>query len=123
MHNIRSAYGWTDDQILDHAEIYGIADLLNIFKMIQEDKVEQWRMEMNIAPLSRTPMEKKGSSSLKDYEKKLSRVLDSLVPWQKRSSSIARQRGKIEEGKTIVILEGGESSKSPLFKDAKITRE
>jgi hypothetical protein len=77
-------------------------------------------MLVSIAPLARTPMDKRGSSSLRDYGRKLERVLESWTPWRKRSQVRARQKG-LKSGELRVILGPGESDLAKtLFKDSKV---
>lgn len=123
MHDIRVAYGWDDEKILDYAEFNGIGNLIDQWKFIREDEVNKYRMLMSIAPMARTPMDKKSSSAMNNYAKKLDKQLDSLVPWQSRVATLGGLKGKVEEGKVTVLLDSDEIVDATLFKDASIKRE
>jgi hypothetical protein len=97
--------------------------LLDNWKMIREDKVEFYRVMMTLAPLSRTPMDKKSGESMGKYAKQLERSFDAMVPWTEKSRAKSRQFRNVEPGKVTVILDAGDNPDNPLFKDARIARE
>lgn len=82
-------------------------------------------MLMMIAPLARSPMERKAAQALADYGKALERALDDVVPWQKspRRNAYLRRKGKIKSGEVKVILDPGEAGDIGLYDGAKIVRE
>lgn len=88
MHIIRSAYGYTDAQILEHVREYGIEWLTEATGFINEDTkrdmeqhIELLRWMVSVAPLARTPMDKKGGRSLDSYSRQLMHALDEALPW------------------------------------------
>jgi hypothetical protein len=68
-------------------------------------------------------MDEKSGRSMKDYARKLDKSFDQMVPWQRDSRRLAHMRGKVKSGEVVVLLEDGDTSKNPLFKDAKTKRE
>lgn len=105
-------------------EVWGFEWLTTNWKYVQEDKIEHYRVTMALMPLARSPMDKKGASGLADYQKKLERMLNAAVPWQKRASGRRESlRGKVKPGEVVVILERGESANDPLYSDARTIRE
>lgn len=81
---------------------------------------------MALMPLARTIMDKKVAQATEAYTKKIERMFDSMVPWQKKQAGRRLReslRGKVKPGEVVVILEAGESMSDPLFSGAKITRE
>ena len=82
-------------------------------------------MLIAIAPLSRTPMDKKGGHALADYGKSLERALEQMLPWQpsSRKTGYLRRRGRVKSGEVKVILDRGESGDLDLFAGADIVRE
>lgn len=79
-------------------------------------------MMVSLLPLARTPMDKTVGSSMRRYERKLLQELDKLTPWRSKARRMEHLRGKVEPGKVVVILEGGESSDNPLYAGATVTR-
>jgi hypothetical protein len=100
--------------------------LEDTWKSIQEEKTENYRVLMMLFPLARTPMDKKGVKSMKDYSKGVDKVLNDMVPWKDRKEASRRlgaHGGKVKPGEVVVVLGGGESANHPLFKNAKVIRE
>lgn len=76
---------------------------------------------MLVAPLSKTPMDQKGSRSLNSYSKKLERVLSDMTPWTKDSkfSALRRKYGKsMGDSQILVTFNPTDDPDDPLFKDA-----
>ncbi len=99
LHTIRSAYGWTDEQILDHIKEYGLAWLNETIDLINEDRkraveerMDERRWLVHVLPLARTPMDKKGSKSLDRYAKHLLHALERAMPWSEET-----RRARIRE--------------------------
>ena len=96
--------------------------LFENWKLVREDRVEQYRVLMSLMPLARSPMDKKSASALQKHAKSVERMLEDAVPWQKhaRRSTLA---GKVRPGEVVVVLSSGETADDPLYSDAKVTRE
>jgi hypothetical protein len=101
---------------------YGSSWLDETWKMIREDKRQDYEWLLMVAPLARTPQDKKGGRALDDYAKRVRRVLDGITPWLSRTTRVASLRAKGEKGKIVVMLDSGDSPKDPLFKGAKTHR-
>ena len=89
LHTLRSAYGYTDEQIFDNIREYGQAWIDESINLINEDKKQEmeWQVEtlkvlVQIAPVARTPMDKKSGTSLQNYTRRLIKELDLLLPWK-----------------------------------------
>lgn len=127
LHDVRSAYGWTNDTILEHVEQLGVAWLIQTWRYIQEDRIERYQVMAMIAPISRSIQDAKGARWMKDYTNSVDKTLREALPWkgQQRSSKLANLRasGKIKPGEVVVMLEAGESGNNPLFADARTVRE
>jgi hypothetical protein len=69
-------------------------------------------------------MEKKGANWLQNYAKNVSKMIDQLTPWRKKSSRRGEHlRGKVTPGEVVVLLDGSERATDPLYTGAKIARE
>jgi hypothetical protein len=79
-----------------------------------------------IAPLGRTPMDKKSGRSMQDYSKKLTRMIDDMTPWNREAkfNALRRKYGGDPDGdeRVFVMLGAGEDPNDPLYKDAKIVK-
>lgn len=89
IHTLRSAYGYTDEYIYDSIRRYGQAWVDEAIGCINEDKKREmeWQVEslkvlVQIAPIARTPMDRKGGNNLQKYTRRLLKELDSLLPWK-----------------------------------------
>lgn len=89
------------------------------WKFIQEDKVRYYRYLLALAPLHRTPSDRKSAGAMQRYEKKLVRQLERALPWEKRRSLPKN----LEPGKVVVLLSPGESPNIALYKGATIAKE
>jgi len=106
--------------------LYGVEWLTKVYRYIQEDRAENYRVLMSFAPLARTPDSKKGSESMKNYAKSVERMLDGMTPWNKKGPgrrATLRGGSKVQPGTIMVVLDGSDSPKDPLYSGAKITRE
>lgn len=83
MHMLRSAYGYTDEQILAHIIQYGEAWIREAYQNIVEDEVDSRRWLVYALPVARTAQSRKGGSAIAQYQKRLLRVLDESIPWVK----------------------------------------
>lgn len=90
MHSIRSAYGWTDTEILEHIRLYGNAWINETIGFINEDRrneleeeIARRRWAIYVAPLARTAQTKSGVSSISKLQKQLLKALDDMLPWKK----------------------------------------
>ena len=93
LHAFRSAYGWTDDVTLAELKKHGGEWFLDAYHTIMEERIEERRWLLLVAPLSRTPHNKKDAGRLQRYGKKLHRFLDQQLPWKKEERAWAiRQR-------------------------------
>lgn len=92
---------------------------------MQEDKADYYKVLMSIAPLARTPMDKKMGKGLEKYARDLERQIDSLTPWRNKFSSLRSRLLKqgVKPGEIAVILSPGDSADNPLFEGAKIIKE
>lgn len=98
---------------------------MNTWKLIREDKAEYYRMMMQMFPLARTPMDKKGGSSLESYHKSLQKAIDSMTPWSKRQHNrLAGLRSQLKSGEAMVILGKGERAEQlPILPGMKVVKE
>lgn len=122
LHEIRRAYGWTDEQILDQVELWGAEWLLETYKFVMEGEQREYKTLAMLAPLHRSPMSKKEADSLKRYSESVHKALDSLTPWKSTMQSrieAAKARG-LKPGEVVVQIDSGDSALNPLFKGAKI---
>ena len=101
--------------------MWGLEWLLDTYKLIMEDKQQEYNFQYLVAPLARTPMTKEGAQSTKRYSDNLKRVIENLTPWRK-SDLRARLQKKGKRGQVVVMLDAGESANHPLYKDAQIMR-
>ena len=92
-----SAYGWTPSQVISEIEQRGEGWIMSLAKNIIEERVEDRRWLISVAPLSRTPQDKKSGRALNSYARKLHSALDSMISWRK----ISKQRRLIEQAKKI----------------------
>ena len=79
---------------------------------------------MLLAPLARTPMDKKMARSMDRYQKSVRKALDMMTPW-KGSTRLSGLRQRYadqmpEDEQILVIPDGQISADSPLFKDAPV---
>jgi hypothetical protein len=99
---LRSAYGYTDEQILNHIIEYGtkwieeaIGFIVDDQKREMEQDVERTRWLIHALPLARTPMDKKGGRAMTQYSKRLLNALDEALPWKaKEKHDAIRKRLK-----------------------------
>jgi hypothetical protein len=101
-HRIRQAYGFTDEQILEHISEYGQQWAIEAYEMIMEDEDRYWQFMVSVMPLARTPMDKKFGKSLTRYAKDLRRSISkALVPWveEKRIQAIRDRLSRPPESK------------------------
>lgn len=107
-HQIRQAYGYTDEQILDHIELYGDKWAFDAFQYIMEDKAVYWQTLMSVMPLARTPSDKKFSKSLQKYTKDLRASIEKMyAPWIEKRRIAAIKKRLAEPPKGIVLDETG----------------
>lgn len=102
-HKIRSAYGFTDKEIIDHIAEYGQDWAIEAYEMIMEDENYSWQILLTAIPLGRTPMDKKFGKELGRYSKRLSKNIEqALVPWleARRVEAIRKRLAKPPESKT-----------------------
>jgi len=107
-HQIRQAYGYTDEQILSHIQEYSEEWAYDSYQFIMEDKVTHWQTLMAVMPLARTPSDKKFSKSLIKYTKDLRKSIElTFAPWmeQKRIEAIKKRLAKPPEG--VMVDETG----------------
>lgn len=92
------------------------------YKLIQEDKKEQYSIMMMLHPLGRTPMDEKSGRAMRDYSKSIEKMLDSLTPWESSTGhNLKSLRKKVKSGTVSVILDPGEKN-NPLYEGANIIR-
>jgi hypothetical protein len=73
--------------------------------LIQEDKVNDLSDLLMILPTARTPMDKKGSTNLQKYIKRVYKVIGKRTPWRAtRGGKLSHLRDKIPSGETRVVL-------------------
>lgn len=69
-------------------------------------------------------MDKRGSSDLNKYIKKLNNSLDNAIPWTKKAPSrLANLQGRVKPGEVAVVLDAGDQYLKDLYKGAKVIRE
>jgi hypothetical protein len=91
-----------------------------------EDRRNHYEMMIAVAPLSRTPMDRRSGDAINKYSKELSRALEDLTPWLSKASALRATYGrKIKPGEIVVIPDESDGSlgTNPLYKDAKVLRE
>lgn len=102
MHLIRSAYGYTDEEILQHITKYGLSWISEAIGFIIEDRkremeqdVERTRWLIYALPLARTPTDRSGGNALNSYSRSLLNALDEVLPWKaKEKHDAIRERLK-----------------------------
>lgn len=109
-------------EIVDQVGLFGVEWVFDAWKMIQEDRVDRYRMLAMVAPLARTPMDKKSAASMKKYAQDLTRGLENATPWRNAPRSGVSRRDRVEPGKVVVFLEEGEAPNDPLYAGAVIAR-
>jgi hypothetical protein len=90
-HRIRIAYGYTDEQILEHIGEYGEDWALDAYRMIMEDEDRYWQLLLSVTPMARTPMDKKSGKALTKAMSTLRKEISKfLAPWieQERIANI-----------------------------------
>ena len=81
-HQIRQAYGYTDEQIIDHIGEYGEEWAIDSYQLIMEDQNMYWQMMVAALPMARTPSDKKYAKSIQRYAKDLRRSIErTFAPW------------------------------------------
>ena len=107
-HQIRQAYGFTDEQIFDHIEKYGEDWAYDSYRFIMEDKVIYWQTMMSVMPIARTPSDKKYGKALVKYSKDLRKSIEKMfAPWieQRRIEAIKKRLASPPKG--VVLDETG----------------
>lgn len=98
--------------------------LQETWRYIQEDKKTEYKMRALIAPLGRTPMDRKSGQSMERYSKRLERMFDDMTPWDKNSKFNAMRdrfskiRGDEEDTQVVVMLGAGDNPDDPLYQGA-----
>ena len=98
----------------------------NTWKFIREDKAELYGMMFSVMPLAQTPWDRKHARSQKKHSTHIQKIIDNIAPWQNkgtRRSKLSHLRGKIETGKTVVMLDKGDTANLGLYDDAEIIQE
>lgn len=107
-HAIRSAYHYTDKDIVDHIGQYGSEWATDAYKLIMEDEFVDKTIMLAIVQAARTPQTKKGGRVMQKYVKSLRRELSlALTPWRYKgevSDSIKDRLSRPPE--PVVIAEG-----------------
>jgi len=107
-HQIRQAYGFTDEQILAHIEEYGEEWALESYRFIMEDKNLYWQTMTAVMPLARTPQDKKFAKSLRTYSKELRKTLEkTFAPWIEQKRIAAIKKRLAEPPKSVAYDESG----------------
>lgn len=102
--------------------LFGSTWLIEAWKKVREDKVEYYRVLAAVLPMARTPMDRKGASALKKYQKQIDKSLDAMVPWLRASNRLGGLRGKVKPGEAVVMLDGSDVMDQDLYKDAHIVK-
>jgi hypothetical protein len=134
MHEVRVAYGWTDEQIVEQVDLYGIDWLLDVWTMIREDMQRERAYLYNLIPLSQTPGTKEMVHKMDDYGRKLWNThIQAIVPRLPSGDgdnldhlytlTSPQLREKIGRGNVAVILSSGERGDLPLFRDARTLKD
>ena len=101
--------------------------LFQTWRYIREDKIEFYQMLMSIAPVARTPMDKKSSKGLQNYVRKLSRSLESALPWKQKKKLASKAKSlNLKDGESAIILGEGETEamfKDLMFENTKVVKE
>ena len=106
-HKIRSAYGFTDKQILEHISEYGESWAIDSYRLIMEDEHRYWQTQLTIVQAARTPMSKKGGKAITKYVKDLRKALEqTFTPWIVAERRAAIRKRLSEPPKPRVIAEG-----------------
>lgn len=91
-------------------------------KYIQEDKASHYLTLLQMAPLGRTPMDKKSGRAMEKYYKGVVKNLENYAPWVTHSKRVlisAKERGKLKPGQLMVKFDANDDPNSPLYKNAK----
>lgn len=96
-----SSYGLTPTQICDEIEQRGAKWLDACIRNIILEKTDYKRWMLAVAPLGRTPQDKKGSRALNRYARKLHEILDQQIPWAGRKKRNRLLRGAEEAKKRM----------------------
>lgn len=135
------AYGYTDDQILDHVERAGIKWLNDSTREIMRSRQAEYRFQATVQGLARTPYGKEDSRALKDLADMIYRYIDSLTaviegdaenktigsgekrPYIPGGPLDKETYDKIAAGTTKVMIGSGESKSWDLFAGADFIKE
>lgn len=98
--------------------------LWETWKLIREDKAEQYSMLYAIVPLAQTPWDKKHSQSQRKHSNIVQKAIENIAPWtntkdRRRSSHL---RGKVKPGEVVVMLDAGDQADLGIYSDAKIVK-
>lgn len=107
--------------------LFGAEWLEQQYRLCMEGKYLDASILMQVVPLARTPMDKKGGRAMQKYYKDVNKSLRrSLIPWEERRADAMRRAakygGKVKPGEVTVILGPGEGGLSDIFKDSKIAK-
>lgn len=122
LNSIRTAYGWTDEQILDQIEMFGLSWFEETIKLIIEEKQSDYKMLAMLIPLGRSPFGKEDGAALKRYSDNVLKALDRMTPWRIRSRRDDLIQSGMKPGEVVVQLGSGDSANDPLYKGAKIKK-
>jgi hypothetical protein len=109
---------------LDQVQQFGFGWLDEVYRLIMEDRRDNYLMAMSLLPVARTPMEEKGSRWLSNYMRDLRRSLFEMTPWDRVQGSIrSAYRGKVKSGTIAVVLDDPRLKDDPMFKGAKVVKK
>lgn len=107
-HQIRQAYGFTDEQIYTHIAEQGEEWAYDSYRFIMEDQNVHWQTMMSVMPLARTPQDKKSGKSIVRYSKELRKALEkTFAPWIEQRRIAAIKKRLSEPPKSITLDESG----------------
>lgn len=76
-----------------------------------------------IAPVSRTPMDKKSGRAMEKYYKEVVKGIENRAPWltrRKRALINAKEKGKLVPGQLKVKFEANDDPNSSLYENAEV---
>lgn len=127
LHELRKNYGWTDEYILDHIEVYGGEWLTEQYQLCREGLQQEITLLANVLPMARTPMGKKAASAMKRMIKDIQNTINNIAPWSRRKKYEAKKRALkrqgVKPGEMVVVLGPGERSDLGLYEGAKIVKD
>ena len=78
LHVVRAEYGWTNDEIADHVQLYGISWLDKTVRLIIEDRQSLYSFIASVVPLASTPMSEEAAKAMKEHSNEVYKFIDRI---------------------------------------------